>query len=97
MQGIFPIRGKLPNAFKESRAKFLANNEIASIITIIGAGYGKNFDISKCKFDKVIFLADADPDGSHIDTLLLRFFIVYMPELIAAGRVYRAVPPLFGI
>ena len=97
VQGIFPIRGKLPNAFKESRAKFLANNEIASIITIIGAGYGKNFDISKCKFDKVIFLADADPDGSHIDTLLLRFFIVYMPELIAAGRVYRAVPPLFGI
>ena len=96
-QGIFPIRGKIPNAFKESKAKFLANNEIASIITIIGGGYGKNFDINKVKFDKIIFLADADPDGSHIDTLLLRFFIMYMPELISAGRVYRAVPPLFGI
>ena len=91
------IRGKIPNAFKESKAKFLANQEIASIITIIGGGYGKNFDISKVKFDKIIFLADADPDGSHINTLLLRFFIMYMPELIQAGRVYRAVPPLFGI
>lgn len=96
-QGIFPIRGKIPNAFKESKAKFLANQEIASIITIIGGGYGKNFDITKVKFDKIIFLADADPDGSHINTLLLRFFIMYMPELISAGRVYRAVPPLFGI
>ena len=56
------IRGKIPNAFKTSRQAFLSNNEIASIITIIGCGYGKNFDISKCKFDKIIFLADADPD-----------------------------------
>ena len=91
------IRGKIPNAYKVSKASFLANQEIASIITIIGCGYGKNFDISKCKFDKIIFLADADPDGSHIDSLLLRFFLMYMPELISAGKVYRAVPPLFGI
>ena len=56
------IQGKIPNAFKTSRQAFLSNNEIASIITIIGCGYGKNFDISKCKFDKIIFLADADPD-----------------------------------
>lgn len=96
-QGIFPIRGKVPNAFKTSRAAFLANQEIASIITIIGGGYGKNFDINKVKFDKIIFLADADPDGAHIDTLLLRFFLMYMPELISAGRVYRAVPPLYGV
>ena len=91
------IRGKLPNAFKTSKTAFLANQEIASIITIIGCGYGKSFDITKCKFDKIIFLSDADPDGSHIDTLLLRFFIMYLPELILAGKVYRAVPPLFGI
>lgn len=91
------IRGKIPNAFKTSKAAFLSNQEIASIITIIGCGYGKNFDISKCKFDKIIFFADADADGSHIDSLLLRFFIMYMPELISAGKVYRAVPPLFGI
>lgn len=62
VQGIFPIRGKIPNAFKETKAKFLSNQEIASIITIIGGGYGKNFDINKVKFDKIIFLADADPD-----------------------------------
>ena len=91
------IRGKIPNAFKTSKTSFLANQEIASIITIIGGGYGKNFDLSKVKFDKIIFLADADPDGSHINTLLLRFFMMYMPELISAGKVYRAVPPLFGI
>ena len=97
VQGIFPIRGKIPNAFKTNRTAFLNNNEIASIITIIGCGYGKNFDISKCKFDKIIFLADADPDGSHINGLLLRFFLMYLPELITAGKVYRAVPPLFGI
>lgn len=96
-QGIFPIRGKIPNAFKESRAKFLSNQEIASIITIIGGGWGKNFDINKVKFEKIIFLADADPDGAHIRTLLLRFFLMYMPELIIAGKVYGAVPPLFGI
>lgn len=87
----------MPNAFKTPKAKFLANQEISSIITIIGGGYGKNFDINKVKLDKVIFLADADPDGSHIDSLLLRFFIMYMPDLIKAGKVYRAVPPLFGI
>ena len=61
-QSLFPIRGKVPNAFKCSKASFLANQEIASIITIIGGGYGKNFDLSKVKFDKIIFLADADPD-----------------------------------
>lgn len=61
-QGIFPIRGKIPNAFKCPKAKFLANQEISAIITIIGGGYGKNFDINKVKLDKVIFLADADPD-----------------------------------
>ena len=56
------IRGKIPNCYKESKAKFLDNTEIASIITIIGGGYGKNFDITKVKFDKIIFLTDADPD-----------------------------------
>lgn len=56
------IRGKVPNAMKTTKATFLANQEIASIITIIGGGYGKNFDLSKVKFDKIIFLADADPD-----------------------------------
>ena len=96
-QGIFPIRGKLPNAYKTAKASFLNNEEVSAIISIIGGGYGKNFDLSKVKFEKIIFLADADPDGAHINTLLLRFFLMYMPELIMDGRVYRAVPPLFGI
>lgn len=62
-QGLFPIRGKLPNAFTTDRAKFLANEEVASIITIIGGGYGKNFDLSKVKWSRIVFLSDADPDG----------------------------------
>ena len=85
------------NAFKEGRAKFLSNPEIAGIISIIGAGYGRDFDINKCRFDKVIAFADADADGSHICTLILRFVMLYMPGLIEAGRFYKAIPPLYGI
>lgn len=97
VQGYFPIRGKLPNAFDTSRDKFLANAEVAGIIQIIGGGYGKNFDISKVKWDKIIFCTDADPDGNHIKALLLRFFLLYMPQLIEAGRVYATMPPLYGV
>lgn len=96
-QGIFPIRGKIPNAFTTPPATFLSNQEVASILTILGGGYGKNFDSSKVKFEKVIFMADADADGSHIDSLLLRFALRYFKPLIEEGRVYRAVPPLYGI
>lgn len=96
-QGIFPIRGKLPNAFSTTREKMLSNEEIAGLITIIGAGYGKTFDISKVKFEKIIFMTDADEDGSHIQTLGLSFILLYMPALVAHGRLYKAIPPLFGI
>lgn len=96
-QGIFPIRGKLPNAFTTDRAKFLDNAEIAAIITIIGGGYGRNFDLSKVKWEKIIFMTDADPDGKHIAALLLKFILLYMPQLIEDGRVYKAVPPLYSI
>lgn len=96
-QGYFPIRGKLPNAFRTKRELFLANPEVAGIIQIIGGGYGRNFDLSKVKWDKIIFCTDADPDGNHIKALLLRFFILYMPQLIEAGKVYATVPPLYGI
>lgn len=96
-QGYFPIRGKMPNAFEKSSKDFLDNSEVAGIINIIGGGYGKNFDLSKVKWEKIVFGADADADGSHICALLLRFFILYMPELIADGRVYKAVPPLYGL
>ena len=96
-QGYFPIRGKLPNAFEKSPKDFLDNEEVAGIINIIGGGYGKNFDITKVKWDKIIFGADADADGAHICSLLERFFILYLPEMITAGKVYKAVPPLYGL
>ena len=96
-QGYFPIRGKLPNAFNTKKETFLGNEEIASIITIIGCGYGKNFDISKLKFDKIIIASDADADGDHIASLILIFMIIYMPDLIKHGKLYRSVPPLYGI
>lgn len=100
-QGIFPIRGKLPNAFSTPKAKLLQNEEIISLIHICGNGdlrnYGRNFDIDKCPFEKVICMADADADGYHIDSLLLRFFMLYMLPLVEHGRLYRAVPPLYSI
>lgn len=96
-QGYFPIRGKIPNAFNTAPAKFLSNEEISGIITLIGTGYGKNFDISKVKFIKIVLATDADADGDHISSLFIRFFMMYMPGLIEAGYVYKAVPPLYGM
>ena len=108
MQGYFPIRGKIANAFTMTRAKFLSNAEVAGICTIIFDGY-KDFDINKLgtsrfkidvtklKWKKIIFGVDADADGKHIATLLLSFFVVYMPELLEAGMIYEAQPPLYGI
>lgn len=96
-QGIFPIRGKMPNAFTNPRAKVLANEEAASILNIIGAGYGKNFDINKCKWEKIIIGADADPDGAHIRSLFLKFMLVYCLPIITSGRFYSLVPPLYGV
>lgn len=100
-QGIFPIRGKLPNAFTTSKTDFLSNQEVASIISLVSHGdpsnFGKNFNIDKVKWEKIIMMCDADADGSHINTLLLRLFLLYMPDVIAAGKLYRAVPPLYSI
>jgi len=96
-QGLLPLRGKIINAFGAPKSKVLKNEEVASIIKILGAGYGKSFDINKCKFKKVIFMTDADSDGAHIAVLLLSFFILYMPDLIKHGRLYKAVPPLYGV
>lgn len=95
-QGIFPIRGKIISALAKKREDVLKNEEVASIISIIGAGYGKNFDISKCNWERVVICTDADPDGAHIRTLLLSFFLLYMEPLVLDGRVYASVPPLYG-
>lgn len=96
-QGYFPIRGKIINTFGNTKEKIFNNEEINSIIAIVGGGYGRNFDINKVKWDKVIMCTDADPDGNHIRKLLLSFFMIYMPQLIEAGRLYAAMPPLYGV
>ena len=96
-QGIFPIRGKMPNPLNTTRAKYLANAEVSAIINIIGAGYGSNFDLSKVKFKRIIIASDGDYDGYHIRTLVFKLFLYYMPQLIEAGMVYAAVPPLYGL
>lgn len=95
-QGLFPIRGKIANAFTMATKDFLNNEEVAGIISIVGGRYGKSFDITKVKWEKIIFMADADKDGCHINNLLLKLFLLYMRPMIEDGRVYRAVPPLYG-
>lgn len=95
---LFPIRGKIINAFKCSKQAFLANEEVQAIINIIfRQEYKKGLTIDDVKVSKVIFMADADVDGSHIAALLLRMFLMYFPFMIEAGMVYKAVPPLYSI
>ena len=96
-QGILPIRGKMPNAFTTKREKFLNNEEVKAFFAIVNAGIGKNFDINKVEWSKIIIGADADVDGLHISTLILQMVMLYAPAIIEHGLLYRAVPPLFGI
>lgn len=96
-QGLMPLRGKVKNAMTYSKEEFFKNAECKAIYTILDCGEGRRCDVSKCKFDKIIFLGDADVDGLHIRTLLLKMFLVYYRPLVEAGRVYAAVPPLYSI
>ena len=96
-QAILPLRGKVLNTEKTKESDILKNEEINTMIYTIGAGYGSNFDINDCEYNKVIIMSDADEDGGHIQCLLLTFFYRYMKPLIEDGRLYVALPPLFKI
>lgn len=96
-QAVLPLRGKVINSEKTKIEEILKNEEIMSIIYAIGAGYGRDFNINKSNYNKVIIMTDADTDGAHIQVLLLTFFFRYMRPLIENGNVYIALPPLYKI
>jgi len=96
-QAILPLRGKVMNTEGMTLAKVLENKELADLVTALGCGLGKNFDLSRLRYGRIIILADADSDGHHIATLLLTFLYRHLPQLIFRGKVYLAQPPLYRI
>ncbi len=96
-QSILPLRGKPLNVQKKSALQALQNEEIKTLISAIGAGFNRSFDVEKSKYKKVIILSDADQDGMHIRCILLTFFFKYMRELVNSGCVYIGMPPLYKV
>src|SRR5882672_2905646 len=96
-QAILPLRGKVLNTESASLAKVLENKELSDLVTALGCGLGKNFELERLRYGKIIILADADSDGNHIATLLLTFIYRHLPQLITSGKVFLAQPPLYRI
>ncbi len=96
-QAILPLRGKVLNTEEAGLKKVLDNKELSDLVTALGCGIGPSFDLTKLRYQRVVLLADADSDGHHITTLLLTFFYRHLPQLITAGRLYIAVPPLYRV
>ena len=96
-QAILPLRGKVLNAERATTAQILGNRELQDIVSALGCGIGKEFDISKLRYGRVFLLMDADSDGHHIATLLLTFFFRMLPGLVKAGHVFLAQPPLYRL
>jgi topoisomerase-4 subunit B len=91
------LRGKILNVASSTRDKIMANQEVLDIALALGVGLGKNFDLNDLRYDKVIIMTDADVDGAHIAALLMTLFFTEMPELVRAGNLYLAQPPLYRL
>jgi len=96
-QAILPLRGKVLNVESAPLAKVLENKELSDLVTALGCGLGKTFELARLRYDRLIILADADADGNHIATLLLTFLYRYLPKLITNGKVFLAQPPLYRV